>query len=276
MRWGLLVSILVAIVAAEPSDAAEYPWLAHAATRTVATAFDPPAGFVRVPAAAGSFGDWLRHLPLRRADAQLVLYDGRPVVDDGGAAAVVDIDVGRSDLQQCADAVMRLRAEYLYSHRLPGLIGFDLFDGERYRFLAYAEGTTPVAAGQTIAWRNGRPRDASHAGLRRWLDIVYGFASTRSLARELRPVGRFADAAIGDVLVRAGAPGHAVLIVDMASDPASGRRMVIIAESSMPARSVRIARNPHDPALGPWLPLADGQPLLLPGTSFDASQLRRF
>ena len=46
----------------------------------------------------------------------------------------VDIDVGRSDLQQCADAVMRLRAEYLYSHRLPGLIGFDLFDGERYRF----------------------------------------------------------------------------------------------------------------------------------------------
>src|SRR5262249_30113900 len=156
------------------------------------------------------------------------------------------------------------------------LIGFDLFDGERYRFLAYAEGTTPIVKGSAIAWQNGRPRDASHASLRRWLDILYGFASTRSLVRELRPVGRFADATIGDVLVRPGTPGHAVLIVDMASDPTSGRRMVIIAESSMPARSVRIARNPQDPALGPWLPLVDGRPLLLPGTSFESSQLRRF
>jgi len=277
MRWVVIVgSILLAVVSAGPSNAAEYPWLAHALTRSVATAFDPPAGFVRVPVESGSFADWLRHLPIERGDARLVLYDGRPVVDDGGAAAVVDIDVGHSDLQQCADAVMRLRAEYLYSHRLPGLIGFDLFDGERYRFLAYAEGTTPVATGETIAWQNGRPRDATHADLRRWLDIVYGFASTRSLARELRPVGRFADAAIGDVLVRPGSPGHAVVIVDMASDPASGRRMVIIAESSMPARSVRISRNPQDPALGPWLPLDDSRPLLLPGTSFDGSQLRRF
>src|SRR5262249_7629924 len=163
MRGGIIVGIvLLAVVATGPSEAAEYPWLVHAATRSVATAFDPPVGFVRVPSEPGSFADWLRHLPLERGDAQLVLYDGRPGIDDGGAAAVVDIDVGRSDLQQCADAVMRLRAEYLYSHRLAGLIGFELFDGERYRFLAYAEGTTPVAAGETIAWENGRPRDATH------------------------------------------------------------------------------------------------------------------
>jgi len=99
MRSGIIVSIaILAVAAAGPSNAAEYPWLAHAATRSVATAFDPPTGFVRVPAEPGSFADWLRHLPLERRDAQLVLYDGRPVVDDGGAAAVVDIDVGRSDL----------------------------------------------------------------------------------------------------------------------------------------------------------------------------------
>src|SRR5262249_14480099 len=172
------------------------------ATRTIADAFPPPHGFIRLPATPGSFADWLRHLPLESEHATLALYDGRPVVDHGEAAAVVDIDVGTADLQQCADAVMRLRAEYLYAHRLPGLIGFDLFDGQRYRFLTYAEGTTPIVAGATVAWQSGRPQDTTHASLRRWLDIVYGFASTRSLARELRPAGRFADAALGDVLLR--------------------------------------------------------------------------
>ena len=274
---GLFLAVIsTSFCASDAIAAPDYPWLTHGDSRTIVSVFAPPPGFVRVAADPGSFADWLRRLPLERGNAGLVLYDGRPIVDDGGAAGVVDIDVGSSDLQQCADAVMRLRAEYLYAHKLPGLIGFDLFDGQRYRFLAYVEGTTPIIAGNGIAWQNGRPEDASHASLRRWLDIVYGFASTRSLARELRPVGRFADAAIGDVLVRPGAPGHAVLIVDMANDPASGRRLVILAESSMPARSVRITRNPHDPTLGPWLPLEDGQPLALPGTSFEASQLRRF
>jgi len=273
----ILTALIVTTTLAGAAMAApDYPWLARPATRTIATAFPPPAGFTRVPAAPGSFADWLRHLPLEGEHAALALYDGRPVVDHGEAAAVVDIDVGTADLQQCADAVMRLRAEYLYAHRLTGLIGFDLFDGQRYRFLAYAEGTIPIVAGTAIAWNSGPPQDTTHASLRRWLDIVYGFASTRSLARELRPVGRFADAAIGDVLVRPGAPGHAVVIVDMASDPDSGHRMVIIAEGDMPARSLRISRNPQDPALGPWQPLRDGEPLMLPGTSFDAGQLRRF
>src|SRR5262249_22960118 len=81
----------------------------------------------------GSFGEWLRHLPLKPRDSGVTLHDGRPVADHGTVAAVIDIDAGRSDLQQCADAVMRLRAEYLFSHRLIGLIGFELYSGERYR-----------------------------------------------------------------------------------------------------------------------------------------------
>jgi hypothetical protein len=253
----------------------EYPWLARAAARTIADSISPPAGFVRVPAKSGSYGEWLRHLPLRPDASGVVLHDGRPVTDHGTVAAVIDIDVSRSDLQQCADAVMRLRAEYLFSRRMTDLIGFELLSGERYRFASYVEGTTPAQAGERIAWQRGRPQGDGHADLRRWLDIVFGFASTRSLGRELRPVERIAAAAIGDVFIQPGSPGHAVVIVDLAVE-AGGRRLALLAQSSMPARDMHLLRNTLDPSLGPWFPLVDGQPLATPGRVFLPEDLKRF
>jgi hypothetical protein len=206
----------------------------------------------------------------------VLLHDGRPVVDHGTVAAVVDIDIGRGDLQQCADAVMRLRAEYLFSRQFTGLIGFELYSGDRYSFDDYAGGETPVPSGTRISWQRGPPRDTSHASLRRWLDIVYGFASTRTLAHELRPVARLGDAAIGDVFVHPGSPGHAVIIVDLAVDPADGRKLVLLAQSSTPARNVHILRNALQPELGPWFPLVDGRPFATPGRVFAPDELKRF
>ena len=260
----------------EARAAPAYSWLEAEPVRTIADSVEVPAGFGRVAVAPGSFGDWLRHLPLKPADSGVSLHDGRPVADHGTIAAVVDIDVGRSDLQQCADAVMRLRAEYLFSRRLTGLIGFELYSGERYRFAAFAEGVTPVLSGERIAWRNGPPRDSSHASLRRWLDTVYAFASTRSLAHELRPVEDPADVAIGDVFIHPGSPGHAVIVVDLAVDPATGRKLALLAQSSTPARDVHILRNTGDPRLGPWFELAEGRPFATPGRVFAPNELRRF
>lgn len=274
LRQVALVALLAAF-AGGAAAAPDYPWLTRTPVATVGDSFAPPEGFVRARVEAGSFGAWLRALPLKPT-ADVALYDGRPVTDHGTAAAVIDIDVGRSDLQQCADAVMRLRAEYLYSQRLTDLIGFELTSGERYGFESYAEGLTPVAAAAGLAWRQERPRGRGHADLRRWLDIVYGLASTRTLARELRPVARLDEAAIGDVFIRPGNPGHAVIIVDLAVDPANGRRLAILAQSSMPARDMHVLRNTLDPRLGPWFPLAESRPLITPGRVFAPSELKRF
>jgi len=279
-RPTMLAAMLVAgagLLGSRDAEAAPaYSWLDGDAVITVADSFAVPDGFLRVAAEDGSFGKWLRHLPLKPSDSGVVLHDGRPVADHDTVAAVIDIDVGRSDLQQCADAVMRLRAEYLFSRRLTGLIGFELYSGERYRFEAYAEGRTPILSGERIAWQSGPPQDRSHASLRRWLDIVFGFASTRSLAHELRPVDGLANAAIGDVFVHAGSPGHAVIIVDLAVDPATGRRLALLAQSSTPARDVHILRNTLDPRLGPWFALVNGRPLVTPGRVFAPDELRRF
>lgn len=273
-----VISMAAAVLLApgQARAAPAYSWLDSDATRTIADSFAAPDGFRRVAVAPGSFGDWLRHLPLKPADGGVTLYDGRPVADHGIVAAVIDIDVGRSDLQQCADAVMRLRAEYLFSRRLTGLIGFELYSGERYRFEAFAEGRTPILSGERIAWQSGPPQDMTHASLRRWLDTVYAFASTRSLAHELRPVEDPADAAVGDVFIHPGSPGHAVIIVDLAVDPADGRKLALLAQSSMPAREVHILRNTLEPRLGAWFALAASRPLATPGRVFAPNELRRF
>jgi hypothetical protein len=117
-RW-LVASLATAMLGSTVARAEPlgYPWR----TSSTATGDDlaariaPPAGATRVVVAAGSFGDWLRHLPLLPRDSPVLLYDGTRKSRQDVHEAVIDIDVGNRDLQQCPDAVMRLRAEYLFA-----------------------------------------------------------------------------------------------------------------------------------------------------------------
>src|SRR5262245_30671015 len=101
------IAAILALLVPGAGAAAEpvYPWLMQAPTRTIVDSFVPPASFVRVPAAEGSFGEWLRHLPLAPAGTAVRFYDGSEKPDQSEVAAVIDIDVGSADLQQCADAI---------------------------------------------------------------------------------------------------------------------------------------------------------------------------
>jgi Domain of unknown function (4846) len=276
MRTWFAVIFALLFPAASAAGEPVYSWLTQAQARTIADSFAPPVGFVRVPAADDSFGEWLRHLPLAPEGTPVRFYDGREKPDQSEAAAVIDIDVGGANLQQCADTIIRLRAEYLFSRGATGDLAFDFTSGDRYRFQSYAKGVTPAVAGATVTWRRGARQGLSHDSLRRWLDIVFTYAGTLSLSRELRPVRRLSDAAIGDALVHGGTPGHAVLIVDLAVDPASGRKLALLAQGFMPAQSAHVLRNPFDSALSPWFALTDGQPIVMPEWMLRADELRRF
>ncbi len=274
MGCALFIAIIMIMHGALAAPA--YRWLAATPSRTLADSFAPPDGFLRQPVEAGSFGEWLRRLPLAPDGTPVRFFDGREKADQSEVAAVIDIDVGSANLQQCANAIIRLRAEYLFSRGVTGDLAFDFTSGDRYRFQSYAEGVTPAVSGATVTWRTGQRQGLSHESLRRWLDIVFTYAGTLSLARELQPVPRLADAAIGDALVHGGAPGHAVLIVDLAVEPASGRKVALLAQGFMPAQSVHVLRNPFDPALSPWFALADGQPIVMPEWMLRPDELRRF
>ncbi len=82
-----------------------------------------PLGYEREPSEEKSFAAWLLQLPLKKSNT-VYLYDGTEKQNQTAQFAVLNISVGKKNLQQCADAVMRLRAEYLFDNKRFGEINF--------------------------------------------------------------------------------------------------------------------------------------------------------
>jgi hypothetical protein len=247
---------------------------AVASADTIEERIAPPAGFRRVPEAAGSFGAWLRKLPLKPGRPPVRLFDGRLKTNQSAHWAVLDIDVGRGDLQQCADAVMRLRAEYLRAAGAEGAIGFHFTNGEPARWSAWRDGFRPRVRGNRVAWAKSAARDGSYASFRRYLDVVFTYAGSASLERELERVRDPRRIQAGDVFIQGGHPGHAVLVADVAED-AAGRRAVLLVQSYMPAQNIHILRHPGARE-NPWYVITGNDRLLTPEWEFPPGALRRF
>lgn len=267
--------MLLAVLSVPPAYAGEYAWLATApnAADRLERRIEPPAGFVRDEAAAGSFGAWLRGLPLKPGRPQVRLFDGRLKGNQEAHHAVVDIDVGSRDLQQCADAVMRLRAEYLFAAGAVDQVRFDVTNGAPASLAGWFAGDRPVLRRGALAWARTAPSDTSYGSARRFLDVVFTYAGSASLARQLRPVSDGRDLQAGDVFIQGGFPGHAVLVVDAARGP-DGRRAFLLAQSYMPAQEIHVLRNPS--RAEPWYELDAAAPLVTPEWTFGPGSLRRF
>ena len=252
-----------------------YPWLTQPGPvgQSLAARFPAPAGCRRVAVAAGSWGEWLRYLPLRPAGSKARLYNGTPKARAEVVAAVVDIDAGTQDLQQCADAIIRLRAEYLFSHD-PNKVHFHLTTGYDFWFSDYVAGKTFKVRGEDVTPAS-RPAEApTHAALARYLVPTFGYAGTLSLSRELRPVP-LAAVQPGQVLIHGGAPGHAVLVVDVVENPATHEKFMLLAQSYMPAQDIHVLRPDWDTS--PWFRVdAEASMVGTPEWSFAPDELAQF
>ena len=258
----------------QAGDAARYPWLSAPTAGTVEGRIDAPKGFKRQLVPQGSFAEWLRGLPVKPGRPAVRLYDGRLKSNQEAHHVVLEVDVGKRDRQQCADAVMRLRAEYLHQADKDSEVCFRFTDGTPARWADFQRGLRPQISGRKTTWAKTAGADASYASFRRYLDIVFSYAGTFSLARELEPVADPRRIEAGDVFIEGGFPGHAVLVVDVAAD-AGGRRAVLLAQSYMPAQDIHILRNPKTPE-NPWY-VIDGDGLLTtPEWDLPAGSLRRF
>ena len=221
--------------------------------------FNPPEDYDRVEVPDGSFASYLRELKLKPLDARVKYFDGTYKSREGIYVSVVDMDIDAVDLQQCADAIMRLRAEYLYEHSRYDDIHFNfLSDGLARYYSEYVQG------------------DYSYEKFRKYMRYIFSYANTRSLHAELQPVLEVMEMKIGDVFIQKGNPyGHAVIIVDMVEHKDSGQKYYLLAQSYMPAQETQILINPMNPEISPWYELNE-QSVHTPEWTFEAGDLRRF
>ncbi len=226
--------------------------------KSVAARFAPPAGFERNVAESNSFAAYLRSLPLKPWNSKVLYFNGNPKNTPDVYISVIDLGIGKKDLHQCADAVMRLRAEYLYAHRRFDEIHFNfVVDGKPRYFKNYANG------------------DYSYAKFWKYMEFIFTSANTRSLHNELKPIP-VSKMQIGDVFIQKGIPfGHAVMVIDMAENRTTGRKVYLLAQSYMPAQEIQILVNANNTSFSPWYEL-NNETLTTPEWAFKPADLRRF
>lgn len=211
-----------------------------------------PHGYKRVFNRPGSFGEWVRNVGLKD-DKTVYLYNAKEKPNQSAQFAVLDISTGKKDLQQCADAVMRLRAEYLFEQQKYDEIAFMDYNGKWYKWQG----------------RNNRGKFDSY------LENVFGWCGSASLEKQLEPVNNIEKMQTGDVFVKGGFPGHAILVVDMAEN-AKGEKVYLLAQGYQPAQDIHVLRNFTDSVLSPWYKLTSEESIRTPEWTFNKSQLKRW
>jgi hypothetical protein len=242
--------------------------------RTIEDRILVPEGFERTSVEPGSFAEYLRNLPLKPHGSRVLYYDGR-VKERDVHQAVVDMDIGDRDLQQCADAVIRLRAEYLYGTGQYEKIHFNFTNGFNARYIKWMQGSRISVNGNNVSWVDGAGYSDDYESFREYLDMVFAYAGTLSLSKELKRLDA-CDIGIGDVFIRGGSPGHCAIVVDMARCVETGKKIFLLAQSYMPAQDIHILKNTMDAGIGPWFRADFGDELVTPEWTFKGDQLMRF
>ena len=107
---------------------------------TVKTRFSAPKNYKWIEENPNSFGEFLVNFTLKKYGAQILRFDGNPIATQSLHEAIYDIDTGEKDLQQCADSVIRLYAEYLWKQDRKDEIAFHFTNGDLVKWTDYRDG----------------------------------------------------------------------------------------------------------------------------------------
>jgi hypothetical protein len=189
---------------------------------------------------------------------------------------VLDIPVGNKDLQQCADAIMRLRAEYFLNCDTIDSICFKATDGTDLSFVKWMNGERYRLMGTRLTcYNSGSSKGNKRQQLEQFLEVVFSYCGTFSLDRETKPVNDLNNLKAGDIFIKAGSPGHAMVVVDVAINN-KGEKAFMLAQGFMPAQSLHIVKNLLDETMSPWYKATNDLKIITPQWMFYRNQLKRW
>ncbi|MEE3468726.1 MAG: DUF4846 domain-containing protein [Eubacterium sp.] len=259
--------------AAVTSDSVTGIPLVHATGGTLETRVSTPDGFTRTQEAENSLGTFLRTFKLKKDGYQVHLYNKELKSDQNAHVAVFKLPLEKEDLQQCADSVMRVYAEYFRATGQNARIKFSLTDNFVAEYQKWREGYRIIESGDGYEWEDRAEFDASDTGFKKFMRIVFAYSGTYSLVSDSKKV-KLNKLRIGDIFIHAGSPGHVVMVVDTCEN-AEGRKAFLLAQGYMPAQQFHLLKNPAH-ADDPWYYVDEvTYPFQTPEYTFEKECLRR-
>lgn len=233
-----------------------------------------PQGYTRVEARTGSFQAFMRGYAMKQDGSPVMLYNGTEKYNQSAQAAVLDMPVFNSDLQQCADSIMRAYGEYFWSVGAYEKIAFHLTNGFLMDYPAWREGNRLSVQGNQVSWVKKASYDDSYDTFLLYLKYVMMYAGTRSLDEESITID-ISTVLAGDMFLKGGSPGHCVMVADVARDE-EGNQCYLLAQGYMPAQDFHILNNPlHEE--DPWYYASELEyPLTTPEYSFQEGSFQRW
>ena len=148
---------------------------------------------------------------------------------------------------------MRLRADFL-------------FDQKRYDEIEFWDNHNKL-----YKWEGGD----NHSGFDIFLLNTFAWCGSASLEKQLNQVADKNNLKPGDVFIRGGFPGHAMIVADIAIND-KGKKIFLLAQSYMPAQDIHIVRNPNDEKISPWYEVNESAEIITPEWTFSWKELKEW
>jgi hypothetical protein len=137
----------------------------------------------------------------------------------------------------------------------------------------WEKGQRLIPNGPNVFWViKGKPSEVDHAEFRRYLDAVFNWANSTSLALRSTPVEDPKQLVAGDFFLQSREPNHVAVVLDVAEKP-SGERVALLGQARNPAESIHVVRPGK---ATPWFSVRPPVPVLTPHSkALSWSDLRR-
>lgn len=240
---------------------------------TLETRIETPKNYTREQVEDTSLGAFLRRYEMKDDGSQVMLYDGTYKKNQDAHVAIFKLPLENYDLQQCADSIIRVYAEYFWYTKQYKRISFHFVNGFEAKYAIWVKGYKIKKFVNDVTWLVDESANDSYESFKEYLQMVFCYASTISMDKEAIAI-EDKDISIGDIFIVAGRPGHAVMVVDTCVN-AEGNKAFLLAQGFMPAQEFQVLKNPQHPN-DPWYYLDElSYPFRTPEYTFQQGSLKR-
>lgn len=232
-----------------------------------------PEGYQRIHCKKGSFGQFLRNYPLKKHGSPVLLYNKEEKGNQNAHAAVFKLPIEKEDLQQCADSIMRMYAEYFWKTGQKERIRFHFVDGFLAEYTKWRDGYRIQVGSHSSNWVKSASYNDSYSNFKKFMRVVFAYAGTLSMEEESKKIA-LEKLKIGDIFIKGASPGHVVMVVDVCKNE-EGKKAFLLAQGYMPAQEFQLLKNPSHEEDVWYYEEEIGDTFQTPEYSFEKESLRR-